>query len=85
MKKIKVAEYYCKECGSKLLVNLVGAEKYEEYYTCGTLHLYSKYDDLTGDRQYCLEYTCPNKKGLNFSGHTHFIARGVIDMGEYLK
>ncbi len=69
---------FCKECGSKLSEKLVGAENYTAMdWEGGNCYPYSKFDSITGKRQFIYEYVCPNLRGW-FSNHSKIQDNEII-------
>ena len=70
---------YCSFCGNIMNVEVIGAEKYEAYYECGPMQIYSKFNKETGKRNLCLSYRCPNSRKW-FNPHDDYIVDELIPM-----
>ena len=74
---------YCGYCGAKMDVILVGAETVEKSISTRlSLPVGSKYCEITGKRQYCTQYICPNFKEKKwyhiFSPHNKYTTTKII-------
>jgi hypothetical protein len=68
---------YCSFCGEQLIELLEGAEKNMMYYGHDQVGPFdSRYDEKTGQRNYCYRYICPKWKriffGLFYSSHDNY-------------
>ncbi len=72
---MKKSKLYCKECGKEMIKTLEPAEGWVSVSSSYTLN--SKYDEVTGKRQYLTVFTCPkyyvNKENKHYIKVIHKI------------
>ena len=69
--------FFCSECGSQMIEELIPAEDYVSYYPDGSYNPYSKFDKNTGRRQFVYKYKCPKGKGWR-NNHDEYTKDNII-------
>lgn len=62
---------YCFKCGSALLREEVGAEKFYFMSEVGPIYMYESWNTKTGKRQVVTQITCPMFKRYWFTSNGH--------------
>jgi hypothetical protein len=81
MKKQEQQNRFCKFCGSKMIEDLVFAEKYQIRGVPPIIPITNKrFNEKTGKRNYIKQYTCPNRKWWNNSKHSQYAMGDLINL-----